>query len=444
MDEKKVAKKLAQFDILAQATDIINFKGNTLIRGKDDLYHLMDSTTFSQAAYTAFPGLPLSQIRELEHMFRAMATDRTDKKHLIRMGKKVWNMRTLDWCDEKPANCVFSTRLAPAKDKAAAWQFITQLACGDEVLAWDILQGLAPLFMDRRPAGVIWFIGGGANGKSALVNAVYKIVGQHLASMTVKMIEDGKDTPRLNGMLGNICRESSEGRIDDTESYKAIGTHEPFTAHKFYSQDTISITGDLHHVFNANNIPVFSDKTQGARRRTLIVPFDNMFSDDPTFEARTFTPAFLSGLLQLMLDATKIIADNHYKYRFGEATTRAKEDYDADVNSAEAFYHYLVEQKVEAFNGYGNLHMAYDNWCRDEGLVPLGATQLKRAMRTLGKVERRSIRDDNGNPRKWWFFKNSTTPIAELTTLSNGFSVGLKASQKEEALREQASLGVKW
>lgn len=443
MDEGKMTAKLARYEAISELTNIINFKGATLIKGPDGYYRQMTSDEFAKIAYGKYPGILKGQIQELEHKFRATAKDFTSKAHLIAMGEQVWDSKALKFTATHIDEAVFATKYSASDNTSKAWKYVVELAKGDESLAWDILQGLAPLFMHKKPAGVIWFVGGGANGKSSLVNAMYKIIGHHFTSMTVGAIEDGRDTPRLNGVLGNVCRESSEGKVEDSERYKAIGTHEPFDVHKFHSQDTVTITGDVHHIFNANNIPVFSDKTEGARRRTLIVPFNNHFKDNPNFEEDTFTPEFMSGLLGLVLQATHIIRDNRFQYRFSETTAMAKADYDSEVNSAEAFFEHMKENKVEAFSNYNMLQQAYQNWCSNEGMVPLGITNLKRAMKTLGDVERRSVKKSDGSVVKWYFFKNAKTATADLQSLDNGLHIGLKVAEKP-ATPEQKSLGKDW
>src|SRR5690606_1174623 len=112
---------------------------------------------------------------------------------------------------------------------------------------------------------------------------------------------------------------------------------------------TIKVTGDLHHVFNANNIPSFADKSGGARRRTEIIPFDNVFPEDINFNERTFTNEFLAGLLGLMIDAAQKIQKRGGRYKFSKYTLEAKKGYDEESNTAEAYIHYLKDQGVEAF-----------------------------------------------------------------------------------------------
>lgn len=450
-EEKKELKKLKQFEKLNVKVDIINFKDRTLVRKSDGFYHPLTSDIFARLAYAQFAAMSVTQIRELEHMFRAVAPDRTEGySHIINFGGQVWDMTRLAFRDDiDPASTVYSSPITPQPaHRDAAFAYITELAQGDEDLAWDMVQAMAPLLMTRKPAGVIWFVGGGANGKSALVNAIYKIIGHHLTSLTVAAIEDGKSTPNLNGVLGNVCRESSEGKVEDSERYKAIGTHEPFTIRKFHSQDNIVVAGDVHHIFNANNIPIFSDKTEGARRRTLIIPFNNKFKPDPTYEDRVFTKDFLGGLLSLIIEGTALIAENNYQYAWSQKTRRAKEEYDSEVNSAEAFLEHLRQNKVRCFSNFNMLRMAYENWCANEGLIPLGITNLRRVMKNMAHAERLSVRNDQDVVVKRYFIDGHKAED-KLISLPNGLHVEEfeeKAPSEEVISKEemQQTLGKDW
>ena len=386
--------KLARITELSEDTTLkfIQFKGLGLMSspGTNGFVPLR-SDDFSRLAYKRFLGISKNGIEDLLHAMRVTAPDRSDLEKFICFYDKIWDMEKLEFTDST-MEWVYATRIKPTGHKQKAWEFLVQLAMGDESLARDYLQAMAPLCMIRKPTGVVWFVGSGSNGKSSLINALYRILGQFFTSMTTSAIEDGRDTPRLNGVLGNICRESSESRVEDTERYKAIGTHEPFTIHKFHSQETVEVTTNFHTIFNANNVPVFSDKTRGARRRTLILPFPAQFKDDPSFDDRTFTPEFLGGLVELVLEETHVIRDNGYRYKWSDATLKAKEAYDCDVNSAEAFCEYLKEIKVVGFYNYTILKNHYDNWCSSTGMVALGVTTLKRTMSNEANIVRHAVR----------------------------------------------------
>lgn len=425
-EDRRPVKEVLAVEI-RKNTHIILFKGAILYDNKGH-WDRLTSETFSRICYQLFgDGIQRSRIQELEHLFRASAPDYTDRAHLVQFGPLVWNTRILGW--EEDTEAVYRSDIVPNNKIEAPYRYILELANNNEGVAHDILQAIAPLFMDKRPTGIIWFTGAGSNGKSSLINALYRIIGRHLVSVTLSSIEDGRDTPRLNGSLGNVVRESSEGYVKDSERYKALGTHEPFTVHKFNSQESIDVDTNLHTIFNANNIPIFADKTSGSRRRTLLVPFSNHFVDNPNFEDETFTPEFLGGLVTLVLDTTREIRDNNYKYVFSETTLTMKHDYDEDTNSAEAFYHHIRGQRVEAFVNYVHLKMAYQVFCDNGAYAMLSMQTLKSVMKQLGGVERKTVRLADGRMSKWYFFADSITPPAELISLDNGLQIGLKTGE---------------
>jgi putative DNA primase/helicase len=180
-------------------------------------------------------------------------------------------------------------------------------------------------------------------------------------------------------MLANIVKESSDGYIQDSKAYKSIGTHEDFPVHKFHSQQSVMIDGSLHHIFSANNIPTFADKSDGARRRTLIIPFEAKFPDDPSFIDKTFTPEFYAQHLGLFLQYAKKLKEQDYHYEFDKHTTHVKERYDVGTNSATTYLDELFTQYIFGFNTYGNLFMDYENWCNDNGYATLSRPHLRKA-----------------------------------------------------------------
>lgn len=423
--ENKGNAKQRRFEIIAANNRFFRFKG-TLYQNTS--LSRIDDEEFARICYT-YLGFPsIQEIKELNHAFRMMAEDITDEaKNKILFGNySVWEMDTLKIRPLKEDELVvYSTKYSPDDTHAElAQKFLLDLAKGDEDLVEDYLQALAPLFMARRPTGVIWFVGDGANGKSSLIDAMYRIIGNFLTSVTTSALEDGRDALKLNGILGNLVRESSEVRVNDTERYKALGTHEPFDVHKFHSQEGYKIDSDFHTIFNANNIPTFADKTDGTRRRTIIVPFPNKFPVDEEFNDRTFTEDFLNGLLWLILEKANFLKTNHYRYAFSPATQTAKSEYDVEANSAEAYRLDLVQNGVEAFVNYHNLFNDYQNWCSEHGLVPLGITNVKRVFKPFVGDKPRSARLEDGRVVKWYFFDSSKTPVAELSQMP--MRIGLK------------------
>lgn len=375
-------------------TRIARFKGATIIE-EDGRWLDMTSERFAAACYRLFgDGMTKSRVGDLEHLFRSTAQDLSGLSHLVAFGDWVWDTRKLAWTTETSAkDCVYRVPYEPVEGEERI-KFIMDLACDDEGVYDDIMQSVAPLLMNKKPTGVIWFLGGGANGKSTLVHLLYRIFGDYLTELTVKQLEDERDTPQLNGKLGNVCKESSEGFVEDTRSYKSIGTHENFSVHKFHSQDMIVIEGNVHHIFSANNIPVFGDKSYGARRRTLVIPFNNRFKPDESFDDRTFTDKFIKRFIGEMIKYVVRLHEQNFEYRFSETTQAMKEKYDNDANTAQTYADELVDSGIEGFLNFRLLEIDYENWCKEHGYKQSSINVLRRAMDDKN-FQRRSARENN-------------------------------------------------
>lgn len=393
--------------IVASYARIVRFRGRPMVLEPTPYPHFvpLHRENFDKLAYPLLGGVSRSRMGDIFAFLGNTAQDLTGDDHYILFGagtehEVVWDMKKLAWVETDSAHAVWRSPyvVTPAKEQTRV-DFVQSLAGGDEGLYDDMMQSIAPLVMMQKPDGVLWWVGDGANGKSTLMDAIYDIFPGQLSSITVKRLTDGRDTPSLNGTLANIVRESSEGRVDDTEIYKAIGTHEDFRVHKFHSQDDIKIEGNVHHIFSANQVPTFNDKGYSARRRTFIVPFTQRFESDLTFKERTFTNEMFGQLILEMCRYAVKLREQGYRYKWSALSLAAKTEYDTDANNAEEYAKNLIHEGVVGFDSFNPVKNDYENWCADNGYVPLGITNLRRAM-TAFKFERRSYQDSAGKIRK--------------------------------------------
>ena len=406
MASNKSVERLERIQTLLKSPkwNFIKFNYQTMYRSKDG-YKVLTREDMIPIYWEEFPGGSMAQVGEAQEIVSGLASPHPDPKigdyiatAVGTSSPKIWDTKHAKWLTEKeaPLDWVYQTRIVPNSNTAPVKKWLLELANGDEDLAYDYIQAIAPILLQNKPAGIIWFVGSGSNGKSSLLKVVHKLFSQYLVSLTTALIEDGRDTPRLNGMLGNVCLEASEARVEDSERYKALGTHESFAVHKFHSQETIDVHPTCHTIFNSNNIPTFRDKTKGSKRRTLVVPFNAVFADDPNYDAKLMTPEFLGGFLQLLSEAAADIYRRGTKYQWSEATQVAKSDYDDSVNSAEAYVKYMVENQIVAFKSYRYLMFAYESFCNANGLEPLRVGQVKRAIgEAFAVYERWVITDKN-------------------------------------------------
>lgn len=419
---------------------VARFRGRAMIEIYEPFPHFvpLHKERFDKIAYELLGGMTRSRMGDVFSYLGNVAEDLTDMEDFICFGisnvgvdgkvqnwsefgaTSVWDMEAIDIrSDVLPADCVWRSPYAKlaylpeGSPYRGRIEFIMQLAGNNEGLYDDIMQSLAPLVMRTKPDGVIWWVGDGANGKSTLMDAIYKIFPGQLSSINVKRLSDGRDTPSLNGTLANVVKESSEGRIEDTEIYKSIGTHENFRVHKFHSQDDIEIRGNLHHIFSANQIPSFNDKGYSARRRTFIIPFKQRFESDPGFEKRTFTPEFFGQLVMEICRYARKLKDQGYRYKWSAATLNTKADYDAEANNAEQYTQEIIDQGVVAFTSFNPVRIDYENWCADQGYVPLGIGNLRHAISAVG-FERTSVRANDGSTKQYRLRNFGSTTVMPI------------------------------
>lgn len=402
--EQKMSIKQTQAKAINQKYRIVRFRGAVLYRAENG-WEPLSHDEFARICYQVHgAGIRQTQIKDLQHLFFTSSDDLTKYAHYIAMPDgRVWDTKGLKFTNNvPPEDCIYATSVN-ASYGGSHRKWLEEVTLGDKDLADDIVKALAPIFMDKKPFGVFWFLGNGANGKSTTLKALYAMFGSEapythnrwFSQLTVKQIEDERDTPMINGKLGNICLESNDGHIKDTGGYKNLAEHSTFSVHRFNSQDGTVIDGNVHTIFNANNIPTFSDKTQGVRRRTFTIPFRASFPQDSTFDEKLFnTENFLSDFLGEILDMTVKLRSNGYNYDFSVKTIKAKEDYDEEVNTAETYFEELMQTDIWGFTNFTDLTKDYQKWCDERSYTALGKKSIAHAAKVAG-FERKSFRQDN-------------------------------------------------
>jgi phage/plasmid-associated DNA primase len=401
--EEKMSLKARQAKAVAQKYRIVRFRGAVLYRA-DAGWEPLSFDEFARICYQVHgAGIRQTQVKDLQHLFFTSSDDLTKYAQYIAMPDgRVWDMKKLKFTESvSHEDCIYTTAINPT-DGDSHRKWLEEIAISDKDLADDIIKAMAPVFMHKKPFGIFWFLGNGANGKSTALKSLYAIFGSEapythnrwFSQLTVKQIEDERDTPMINGKLGNVCLESNDGHVKDTGGYKNLAEHSTFNVHRFNSQDGTMVDGNVHTIFNANNIPTFADKTQGVRRRTFTIPFKASFAQDSTFDEKLFgDETFLSDLLGELLRTTVAIKKAGYSYDFSEKTLKAKEYYDEEVNTAETYFEELVATDVWGFTNFTDLTKDYQRWCDERSYTALGKKAVSHAAKIAG-FERSSFRKD--------------------------------------------------
>ena len=365
------------------------FNDNLYIE-ENNLWRRINDTNFARIAYK-YLGINTTraQVNDIYHLFSSYAEDLSYNTNYIAFDKQfVFDMDKLDFSkNAKFDDCYYRIDFPPFMEEIKnpkPIEFIMEIAGNDQAVYDDILQSLATIFMAKKPAGIIWWVGNGANGKSTIAKLVHSIFGEYVADLDIKSLEDGRDAPMLNGRIADIGMESSDAYIQDAKIYKNIGTHEDFYVHKFQKQDMERINGNIAFIFNANKVPVFADKTYGTRRRTILIRFSQTFKDNPGFEDKILADGMIKSRLiaQMIYYARKIKKNGGFQWSEKSASEKSK--YDNQSNSAITFVQEMLKSGLIGALNYRSINNYYAEWCAVNGVSELAKSTLRAELDNAG------------------------------------------------------------
>ena len=400
-------KKPRKSDLVSHMVDglnICNYYGHTYLEG-DGLWKRLSETDFKSICYAVFgAGIPSAHIRDLEHYFMGSHNILPTPSKLISMGDKIWDMGKCDFVLETIDRCFFRSSITPNMNiEIGHNKFVKDLACNDNGVYNDIFSTIAVMFSSQKPDMVGFFYGDGSNGKSVLIDIVNKIIGNHISSINLERLTDQRDAPLINGTLANLCGENADNIvIEDSQTFKSIGSHERWSVHRMHTNDVIEIDTHPVHIFCVNNMPNFKDKSNAIIRRARVVPFKNKFEQDPSFRDSLLNDSkFLSDFLGEILLYCQNGKSNNWVTPMSEATQEQIKEYDLLRNSSKTFIDEYVHSGLIGFKDFIILGQEYENWCKTNGYTEMGTKNLRNAVMKHPFIRK----NDSGGHSKIYMFE---------------------------------------
>ncbi len=159
---------------------------------------------------------------------------------------------------------------------------------------------------DRDFQRALVLVGSGSNGKSTFLRCVENYLGrENISNVGLQQLSDRFASVALIGKLANISTDLPNTRVQDTSLFKAITGGDSIGAEYKFGK-IFRFRPFTKLVFSANELPESDDTTNGYYRRYFIVPFDNVFENNPgagrQLDEMLADDNELSGLLNLALD----------------------------------------------------------------------------------------------------------------------------------------------
>lgn len=286
-----------------------------------------------------------------------------------------------------------------------AWErFLLTTVDADVIPLIQEMIGLCLFPLTRKIQRCFILYGGGANGKSILLNTINEIVPSHLRS-SISM--GGYDERFTNSMIKdkqvNICTDDPTTHLDRIGNFKCVMSGEPINVER-KNQDLEQIEVNLTHISSFNRLPTASEKTEALLRRLIIIEFNKSFGTIEQVQAGerdNVADLYLEEKIKQELDIIVAwaiegvyrVLDNFYKLSETESTKMALKSYEQELDTVAKWISECVVKHAEMKNKEclkaKILFTAYKEWCDSEGYISLQRRSFDGSIkRLLGKYSK--------------------------------------------------------
>lgn len=259
--------------------------------------------------------------------------------------------------------------------------FINFIANGDKEIRNLIEEILGHTIMiNNFPHKIFVLSGSGNNGKSTFVEMLTAFANNLSSHIDITGFEDGTQVVSLIGKIINIADDIDPNYLEKTKVLKTMASGNTITARAIYSQPvTIKNTATL--VFTCNEVPVFKDKTEGIKRRLIIIPFENkvvnkIYDLDKLLSSENAK----SYILRLALEGVNRILTNHMELSKSKKVEDTLREYYIESDSVLGF---LEEYEGEIDNTSTiELYNMYDFYCIQNNIKPQSKNKFTRLIKS--------------------------------------------------------------
>jgi putative DNA primase/helicase len=244
--------------------------------------------------------------------------------------------------------------------------------------------------------------GTGANGKSTLLYAIEKLIGQaNISNIPLQELESNRfKKALLYGKLANIFADLSSRVMEGSSAFKTLVSGDRIDG-EFKGKDSFSFTPFAKLIFSANELPSSTELGEAFFRRWEIIDFPNQFKGSDRKQGLKYeitTEEELSGILN------HAIAGLHRIKLLGmftpsESSMKRKEQYEREADNVLLFADEECYISPSAWVYTKDLYEDYKEWCFDNGYKSLGKKKFNnRLTAKYSSLQRKRVR---GKAEHW-------------------------------------------
>lgn len=229
------------------------------------------------------------------------------------------------------------------------------------------------------------FSGDGSNGKSVTLDQIKSFLGiENCANLSLETLESGNVMKGvLHKKLANLADDIGKSKLNETRTFKELTGAGIITADVKFC-DPITFTNYAKMIFNANQIPIIDDDSDGLWRRWIFIRFDKNFLSPKDYEQRKqnkklhknhaladsklsdklTTPEELSGVLNWAIEGfIRLMKNKDFSYTKNlEETRKIMKKYSSSVLG---FSHDCLKQinSVDQYEVLSDVYSSYVEYC---------------------------------------------------------------------------------
>jgi P4 family phage/plasmid primase-like protien len=277
--------------------------------------------------------------------------------------------------------------------RAPTWEaFLRRAMAGDhELVAYlQRLIGYA-LTGSVQEHVLVFFYGGGANGKSTFLSTIHALLGDYATPAPRGLLfrSRGERHPtELATLFGRrfvTCSEIEEGQVFDEALTKDLTGGDRIECRRM--REDFWTYGPTHKLFMAgNHKPTVRGDDEGIWRRMRLVPWTVTIPEgerDPALPGKLALE--LPGILRWAVDGC--LAWQSSGLAAPAAVRSATDEYREENDTLGEFFRLHVAFEPDATIVRRDLREAYETWCKENGQPPFAARRFASRLRESGVVE---------------------------------------------------------
>ena len=280
-------------------------------------------------------------------------------------------------------------------------QFLADIFPDDQDLL-DYVQKLAgyTLTGSTKEQCLFMLLGGGANGKSTLVNLLTKLMGDYAANTAASTLMAsnsnhlGDDLIRLAGARLVTAAETEHGQRFAEAKIKSFTGGDMISARPLYGE-WVDFTPVGKILLTTNNRPEIRGSDDGIWRRIREVPFNRQFTEaEQDKELMATLTKELPGILNWAIEGC--LRWQSDGLTAPASVTASVSEYRSEMDTVVSF---IADECIVAAHErmpVASLYEQYVSWCRSSGKHPRSKVQFGKALSNQGYEQ---LRDSTG---RYW------------------------------------------